>query len=170
MACPHKDKHCNACGKVGHLAHVCRSRNSGPQKQKKTKQISRATHFVEANEGEEASQSSEDYFLKLEYTAWQGCQIWKTSHIIKLDGISVKFEVDTGAEPSTIPWATYQARLQKTKIHPSAVILCQYDGTVMPIKGKSQYKFLMAHSSFIIVENANSQLRFWAMNGYANYV
>ena len=64
MACPHKDKHCNACVKVSHLACVCRSRNSGPQKQKKTKQRSRATHSVEANEVEEASQSSEDDFFE----------------------------------------------------------------------------------------------------------
>ena len=48
----------------------------------------------------------------------------------------MKFEVNTGAELSIIPWATYQAKLKKTKIHPSAVILRQYDGTVMPIKGE----------------------------------
>ena len=81
---------------------------------------------------------------------------------LKLDGISVKFEVDTGGELSTIPWATYQARLQKTKIHPSAVILRQYDGTVLPIKGEITVQVSLGSQSsigsFIIMENANSQL------------
>ena len=163
MACPHKDKQCNACGRVGHLARVCRSRNSGPQKQKKTKQRSGTTHFVEANDVEEASQSSEeDFFEAGIHSVAGGARYEKLVTSLKLDGTSVKFEVDTGAELSTIPWATYQARLQKTKIHPSSVILHQYDGTVLPIKGEITAQVSLgsqsAIGSFIIVENANSQL------------
>ena len=30
--CPHKDKQCNNCRKIGHLARVCRSSNSAPQR------------------------------------------------------------------------------------------------------------------------------------------
>ena len=186
MACPHKDKHCNACGKVRHLARVCRSRNSGPQKQKKTKQRSRATHFVEANEVEEASQSSEDDFFEADFfeadffeagihSVAGGARYEKLVTSLKLDGINVKFKVDTGAELSTIPWATYQARLQKTKIHPSTVILHQYDGTVLPIKGEITVQVSLGSQSsigsFIIVENANSQLLLLGhVIGYVNCV
>ena len=145
------------------ILHVCRSRNSGPQEQKKTKQRSRATHFVEANEVEDASQSSEDDFFKAGiHSVAGGDRYEKLVTSLKLDGISVKFEVDTGAELSTIRWANYQARLQKTKIHPSAVILRQYDGTVLPIKGKITVQVSLGSQSsidsFIIVKNANSQL------------
>ena len=186
MACPHKDKHCNACDKVRHLARVCRSRNSGPQKQKKTKQRSRATHFVEANEVEEASQSSEDDFFEADFfeadffeagihSVAGGARYEKLVTSLKLDGINVKFKVDTGAELSTIPWATYQARLQKTKIHPSTVILHQYDGTVLPIKGEITIQVSLGSQSsigsFIIVENANSQLLLLGhVIGYVNCV
>ena len=111
IVCPCKDKRCNACGKIGHLARMCRSRSSGPQRQK-TKQKSGATHFIEANM-EEASQSSEDDFFEagIHSVAAGPARYDKLVTSLKLDGTSVKFEVDTGTELSAILWATYQARL-----------------------------------------------------------
>ena len=48
----------------------------------------------------------------------------------------LQFEVDTGAELSTIPWAIYHAKLNHTSLQPSLVVLRQYDGTILPTKGK----------------------------------
>ena len=161
IACPHKDNQCNVCVKIGHPARMYRLHSSGPQRQKKTKQKSGATHFIEANV-EEANQSSEDDFFEAGIHSVAGpARYDKLVTSLKLDGTSVKFEVDMGAELSTIPWATYQARLQKAKIHPSA-ILRQYDGTVLPIKGEITVQVSLgsqsAIGSFIIVKNADSQL------------
>ena len=42
------------------------------------------------------------------------------------------FEVDTGAELSTILAALYRAKPKQVELEPSSVILCQYDGTALP--------------------------------------
>ena len=81
---------------------------------------------------------------------------------LNLDSTNVKFEVDTGAELLTIPWATYQTKLQNAIIQLSSMLLYQYDGTVLPVKGEITiqvtYGSQSAIGSFIIVENANCQL------------
>ena len=45
---------------------------------------------------------------------------------------NVDFEVDTGAELSTIPASIYREKLEHVKLQPSSIILCQYDGTAIP--------------------------------------
>ena len=106
--------------------------------------------------------NEDDFFEAGIHSVAGGARYEKLVTSLKLDDISVKFEVDTGAELSTIPWATYQAGLQKTKIHPSALILRQYDGIVLPINGEITVQVSLGSrssiGSFIIVENANSQL------------
>ena len=81
---------------------------------------------------------------------------------LELNGIVVQFEVDTGAELSTIPLATYYDKLQHVALQPSSVILRQYDGTVLPSKGEITVKASQGQQayigSFIIVENADRQL------------
>ena len=69
--CPHKDKQCNNCRKIGHLACVCRSSNSAPQRlKKKSNQQSRTTHLVEA--------VVMTIFLMQEYIVLQGVQDTKS--------------------------------------------------------------------------------------------
>ena len=81
---------------------------------------------------------------------------------LKIDGKNVDFEVDTGAELSTIPANVYYNRLQKVKLQPSSIILHQYDGTALPTMGEivaevthSQQK---VKGRFIVVENMKNQL------------
>ena len=74
----------------------------------------------------------------------------------------MKFEVDTGAELSTIPVAVYHAKLPNSTIHPSPVTLRQYDVTVLPTVGEVMVTVSLdqqvINGSFIIVENADTQL------------
>ena len=74
---------------------------------------------------------------------------------LKLNDVRIKFEVDTGAELSTIPIAN-------STIHSSSVTLYQYDGTVLPTVREIMVTVSLdqqvVNGFFIIVENADLQL------------
>ena len=52
-----------------------------------------------------------------------------------MGGKALEFEVDTGAELSTIPACLYRKLLAHIPLHPSSVVLRFYDGSVLPTKG-----------------------------------
>ena len=92
--------------------------------------------------------------------------------ILNLDGQDIKFEVDTGAELSTIPARVHETKLKHAVLKPSSVVLRQYDGTVLPTSG--ELKVTVTHGNqqvaglFVVVENADRQLpllgRDWLYN------
>ena len=53
-----------------------------------------------------------------------------------INGSIVKFEVDTGAEVSTIPARTYRQKLKQVNLQPTSIVLRQYDGTILPTLGE----------------------------------
>ena len=161
--CPRKDKQCNNCGKMGHLARVCQSRSSVPYRlRNKPNKRSRTTHLLEADIDNISQSSEEDFFDAAIHSVAGSARYKKLVTSLTLNGTSLKFEVDTGAELSTIPWATSQSKLQNTTIQPSSVLLHQYDDTRLPVKGEItvqvSYGSQAAAGSFVIDENANNQL------------
>ena len=54
---------------------------------------------------------------------------------LELGEAAVKFEVDTGAELSTIPACLYHKLLAHIPLQHSSVVLRLYDGSVLPTKG-----------------------------------
>ena len=70
--------------------------------------------------------------------------------------------MDTGAELLTIPVILSHTALVATPLHYSLVVLCLYDGSVLPTKGvitvtvKQDSQTVMG--SFISVENVDNQL------------
>ena len=74
----------------------------------------------------------------------------------------MKFEVETGAELSTVSLSVYHAKLPNSTMHPSSVILRQYDGTIIPTMGEIMVTVShgqqVINGSFITVENADTQL------------
>ena len=163
-SCPHKDKQCNKCGKTGHLARACKSKSEPAQKSRKAFK-SKGTHVLQAGTDDEGSSDDEDDFLEPDpglHKVRQDSRYRKLTTSLKLNGVCVKFEVDTGAELSTIPMAVYHAKLPNSTIHPSSVTLRQYDGTVLPTVGEIMVTVShgqqVINGSFIIVENADTQL------------
>ena len=65
-----------------------------------------------------------------------GSKYWKLITTLKVEGKNIDFEVDTGAELSTIPAVLYRAKLKQVGLEPSSVILRQYDGTALPTVGE----------------------------------
>ena len=162
--CPHKDKQCNNCGKMGHLARVCQSRSSVPYRlRNKPNKRSGTTHLLEADIDNISQSSEEDFFDAAIHSVAGSARYKKLVTSLTLNGTSLKFEVDTRAELSTIPWATCQSKLQNTTIQSSSVLMRQYDGTRLPVKGEItvqvSYGSQAAADSFVIAEkNANNQL------------
>ena len=163
-SCPHKDKQCNKYGKTGHLARACKSKSEPAQKSRKAFK-SKGTHVLQAGTDDKGSSDDEDDFLEPDpglHKVRQDSRYRKLTTSLKLNGVCVKFEVDTGAELSTIPMAVYHAKLLNSTIHPSSVTLRQYDGTVLPTVGEIMVTVShgqqVINGSFIIVENADTQL------------
>jgi len=134
----HKDKQCNKCRKTGHLARVCKSKSELAHKSCKASK-SKGTHLLQAATGDEGSSDDEDDYLEPDpglHKVGQDTCYKKLTISLKLNGVCVKFEVDTGAELSTIPFVVHRTKLPNSTIHSSSVTLHQYDGTVLPTVGE----------------------------------
>eukprot|EP00731_Ephydatia_muelleri_P003248 Em0001g3248a len=81
---------------------------------------------------------------------------------LRVNNAEIKFEVDTGAELSLIPFKTYKEKLAMITLHPSSVVLRLYDGSVLPTKGEVLVEVKQgsqqATGRFVVVENADFQL------------
>ena len=79
-----------------------------------------------------------------------------------MGGTTLEFEVDTGAELSTIPSCLYRKWLTHIPLHPSSVVLRLYDGSVLLTKGaittQVKQNSQSVTGSFLIVENVDNQL------------
>jgi len=162
--CPHKNKQFNKCGKTSHLARACKSKGESAPKSHKPSQA-KGTHLLQAGSDDKSSSDNEYDFLEPHpglHIVGQGSRYKKLTTSIRLNGVSVKFEVDTGAELSTVPLSVYHAKLPNSTMHPSSVTLRQYDGTILPTVGEIMvtvsYGQQVINGSFIIVENADTKL------------
>ena len=123
-------------------ARVCRSSNTAPQRlKKKSNQRSGTTHLVEADI-DNASQSSDVGIHSVTGSA----RYKKLVTSLTLNGTNLKFKVDTGAELSTISWATCQSRL---KMPQSSHQMCCYTNMMAECflsKEKLLHKSPMVHN------------------------
>ena len=95
--CPAKDEDCGKCGKRGHNTRACRSAGQ-------TTRVSQ----VPGRQQDSVNISDNSFFLGTVNAKASGWQV-----DIHLDGISVTFKVDTGAEVSVIPLAMYESLRHK---------------------------------------------------------
>ena len=79
-----------------------------------------------------------------------------------MGGTALEFEVDMGAELSTIPAALYHKTLAHIPLCDSSVVLRLYDGSVLPTKGiitvTVKQGFQTVTGSFVITQNVENQL------------
>ena len=156
--CPHKEKRCNQCKKVGHLARVCRSASAS--KTGKSHQQAH-THQLEEEMEREEEEDDDDNFFGIHKVSGNK-RYKKLLTTLTVGGKALEFEVDTGAELSTIPACLYCKSLAHIPLHPSSVVLRFYDGSVLPTKGvitvRVKHNSQSVVGSFLIVENVDNQL------------
>ena len=153
--CLHKDKRCNLCKKVGHLARVCKSVPA--------RKISRSRQQAHTHQLEEATEEDDDDDDHFGVHKVSGNKRYrKLITTLTVGGTTLEFEVDTGAELSTIPSCLYRRWLTHIPLHPSSVVLRLYDGSVLPTKGaittQVKQNSQSVTGSFLIVENVDNQL------------
>ena len=158
--CSHKDKRCHKCHKVGHLARVCKSTKA------RVGTRSRNTRVLEADSRSSGSGDESDELgatlAGVHKVAQGGSKYQKLITTLKIKGKNIDFEVDTGAELSTIPAALYRAKLKEVELESLSVILHQYDGTALPTMGEIVVEVFhgqqLVKGRFIIMEKVDTQL------------
>ena len=106
--CPAKDAICKKCGKRGHYQRVCKSANVGV-----------------------VDEESKDAFLGS--VGEQNGDPWVAK--ARLNGVFLRFQIDTGAEVSVIPEHDFQ-RLKNTTLLPAQRKLRGPNQEPLPVKGK----------------------------------
>ena len=127
QACRYRQATCHNCGKTGHISTVCRSSKTGktgPRQKRKPRE--RPTHWVEP-------QPTEAEQAQL-FTIGPSANLIKVQ--VKLSGVDLQMEVDTGAALSLISQATRKALLSRAKVHPSTASLRTYTGEVIRVEGE----------------------------------
>ena len=123
--CRFKDATCHVCKKVGHLARVCQSRK------KKTGTAAKAmpsknSGVHQLQESDSDSDSSSDSALHSVFQLGGSGRKFLVS--VRVNGVDVEMEIDSGAERTTIPWSYFNQYLSSVcKLRPNSVTLYQYD-------------------------------------------
>ena len=118
--CPHKSSDCHKCGKKGHLARVCKSKNPA-KKEPQPRQgsiPSRATHML--------TEDTDEYSLY----SLTGSPVQPLVVSVKVNNVDLQMELDTGASVSII-----SERGQAPALRESHVKLKTYSGEQVAVKG-----------------------------------
>ena len=104
------------CGKTGHIAWACWTKNDKPQKtgsQGKPTQKPARTHCIKKDSSDEKISTDEEYSSPL-YSISDSQ--WSKSLVVtpRLNGTELKMEIDAGASLSLISEETYQSKLSLT--------------------------------------------------------
>lgn len=144
---------------------MCRSKLSAGRSKGDAHHPARKAHLLEPDEDlndSQGSHSSDEEAPVYVHRVASRDRYPKPTAKLDISGSAVKFEVDTGAEVSTIPAKTYRQKLKQISLQPTSVVLRQYDETILPTLGELRAKDSMKNQStegcFIVVENADKQL------------
>ena len=128
--CRFKEAECRNCGKTGHIAPVCRSK---PKQRPKTevKPKKQGTNLVQEETTESDSDSEKFYLYKFKEAKSSPIQV-----SLKVEGIPLTMELDTGAAVSIISEATRKAKLPHIKLRKSKVVLKTYTDEPLQVNGQ----------------------------------
>ena len=161
--CPFKSATCHACKKRGHISTVCKSKwRQSPQP------AERPVYFVNPEDGD-GSESSVYGFYKLHSIQESIHQLsrprGKPIKIpVRIDGLALDMELDTGAGLSVISEETYNLLNQHgpALLHPAQVGLRTHTGERVSVKGivqaEVQYKDQKTHVPLIVTKEKGPNL------------
>nr|XP_019563376.2 uncharacterized protein LOC109431596 [Aedes albopictus] len=120
-SCPAKQWTCFACGRVGHVSTLCRSSKQKSSHQNRVAEMSEVVENWKLNRLSSSSEPSENA-VEEESSSSTICVLGETESRreridvpatmeLEIEGVPVKFEVDTGACDSVISKKTYQEKL-----------------------------------------------------------
>ena len=135
--CKCKDWLCKACGKMGHIARVCRSKGRSNAKSKKGTNKSGRSQTSGEDHGTEQGENSSEEVHTLFHLKEKGHPPLMVT--VELNNSSLRMEIDTGAAVSIISETTYTGLWPKNARPPllqSTVLLRTYTGETLPIKGQ----------------------------------
>ena len=134
--CKFKDAECFHCGKKGHIARVCRSKQREPQAGERPSRKKQHTNNLMTDQPEEqASCDDEPVYSQFQLTD----RVSKPLAVqVEANGRTLDMEVDTGASLSIISEDAYLATWPENKrppLQPSRVKLRTYSGDILRAKG-----------------------------------
>ena len=142
--CKFKDATCHKCGKVGHIAPVCRTKPN-----RSARGRTKNTKWVAASEQDHPPDSQEESLFMVTgrpsctHTGaqWWICPLCTPGHShpykvkLNVSGQPLTMEVDTGAGVSIASESVLASLLPSVKLQKSSVVLRTYTGEQIPVKG-----------------------------------
>ena len=123
-ACKFRNAICHKCGKVGHIAPVCRSKATGKPPRGPFSQESKV-------QSDDSAETAEEYLFMV-----QEKSSTPPYHVeFQVNNQSLTMEVDTGAAVSLAPESAVAALLPSSELQPTNVVLKTYTGELIPVKG-----------------------------------
>ena len=164
--CPAFNKHCNTCGKRSHFSTCC--------SQKRVRAVSKGVASDPSSDLDSLSDTDEnkDYFVGAVHQDEKAPPPPPTKDpdtysvntltedewliVIETNGSIIPYKIDTGAQVNILSKADYLQVKHKSKLHKSAIKLSAYNGSAIPVVGKSvlnlNYKGRSYPVLFIIVD------------------
>ena len=148
--CRSKDAQCHHCGKTGHLRVMCYGKAKGSAKKSGT------SHSVQQVQGQAEME---------EYSLFRLGPVDKSSCYnvgVDVDGRRVTMEIDTGAAVSLMSAVTFKELWPGRSLDPATVQLCSYSGEKIPVAGKVEvtfsYKSQVAKAPLVIIQGSGPTL------------
>ena len=137
--CFYRNATCNACGKKGHIAKVCRSKAKDERKRSSPplRQKSDRTHQI--TEVETASETGDTAATAYDLWCFPGSRPNPMTVCLTLNGTKLDMEVDTGASASLISMQTYNKLWPSATappLKPTDAKLRTYTGEELTLKGR----------------------------------
>ena len=135
--CKFKDAECHACGKRGHIAPACRSKQkSSKRSSSKPSSAKKTVKAQQVYSGDtQSSDSDGEYFL---HKLGESLDAIRVKVII--NDSPLEMEVNMGADISIISEKTRKSLFPTLRLHPSQLILKTYTGETVHIVGHLHVK------------------------------
>ena len=160
--CYFKTQKCRNCGKQGHIAKVCK----GPRKRQQAapKKGNHRTRYVE-QEGILQSHIDSDAWGMFAIKAIQDEPDAGIHIEVKVNGIPIHMELDTGASVTIISERTWQAKMAAVPLQKSGILLKTYTGERPKVLGEAQvqvtYNTQRAQLPIVVVEGNEWPFLVW---------